>query len=306
MKQLQGLPNKTSDTAALALMGTLPISVCIEKNILSLFGRVVRDRDSIEHELAIRQLAVRSITEKSWFSSVRLVLNAYDLPSAYELIENPPSKEQWKKTVKSKVHQAIENQWRTDIESKSSLKYLNPEAVKIGKVHQMYATVRNNIQDVRRAEIKARLLTGTYTLQSNRAKFNQYNVSPICQLCNKDPETREHFLTCCESLQNIRSVYHSKIRSLFEPSSDKINSLLDDPARCTQLLLDSSHPDIKNTLQPNSTQISELELYSREFIFKIHVKRTKILSELKTREHIELELNVNNDHLVLLTNKQSS
>ena len=285
MKQLQGLPNKTSDTAALALMGTLPISVCIEKNILSLFGRVVRDRDSIEHELAIRQLAVRSITEKSWFSSVRLVLNAYDLPSAYELIENPPSKEQWKKTVKSKVHQAIENQWRTDIESKSSLKYLNPEAVKIGKVHQMYATVRNNIQDVRRAEIKARLLTGTYTLQSNRAKFNQYNVSPICQLCNKDPETREHFLTCCESLQNIRSVYHSKIRSLFEPSSDKINSLLDDPARCTQLLLDSSHSDIKNTLQPNSTQISELELYSREFIFKIHVKRTKILSELKTREH---------------------
>ena len=38
---------------------------------------------------------------------------------------------------------------------------------------------------VRRAEIKARLLTGTYTLQSNRAKFNQYNVSPICKLCKK-------------------------------------------------------------------------------------------------------------------------
>ena len=31
MKQLQGLPNKTSDTAASALMGTLPISVFIEK-----------------------------------------------------------------------------------------------------------------------------------------------------------------------------------------------------------------------------------------------------------------------------------
>ena len=90
--------------------------------------------------------------------------------------------------------------------------------------------------------------TGTYTLQSNRAKFNQYNVSPICQLCNKDPETREHFLTCCETLQNIRSVYLSKIRYLFEPSSDKINSILDDPAKCTQVLLDSSHPDIENIL----------------------------------------------------------
>ena len=105
--------------------------------------------------------------------------------------------------------------------------------MKIGKEHQMSAAVRNNIHDVRRAEIKARLLTGTYIMQSNRAKFNQYNVSPICHLCNKDPETREHFLTCCETLQNFRSVYLSKIRSLFEPSSDKINSLLDDPARCS-------------------------------------------------------------------------
>ena len=97
MKQLQALPNRTSDTAALALMGALPVSVCVEKNILSLFGRVVRDRLSIENDIPVRQLAVRSITEKSWFSSVRMVLNAYSLPSAYELLNNPPSEEQWGK-----------------------------------------------------------------------------------------------------------------------------------------------------------------------------------------------------------------
>ena len=75
------------------------ISACIEKNILSLFGRVVRDQSSIENDIAVRQLAVRSISEKSWFSSVRIILNTYDLPSAYELLENPPTKEQWKKSV---------------------------------------------------------------------------------------------------------------------------------------------------------------------------------------------------------------
>ena len=74
----------------------------MEKNILSLFGRVLRDQSSIENELAVRQLAIMSITEKDWFSSVRVVLNAYSLPSAYELLKNPPSKEQWKKTVKNK------------------------------------------------------------------------------------------------------------------------------------------------------------------------------------------------------------
>ena len=118
MKQLQALPTKTSDTAALALMGALPVSACVEKNILSLFGRVVRDQSSFENELALRQFAVRSITEKSWFSSVRVVLNAYLLPSAYELLENPPSKEQWKKTVKDKVHQTIEQQLHDDIRVK--------------------------------------------------------------------------------------------------------------------------------------------------------------------------------------------
>ena len=285
MKQIQNLPLKTSDTAALALLGILPISACIEKNILSLFGRVVRDQSSIENDIAVRQLAVRSISEKSWFSSVRIILNTYDLPSAYELLENPPTKEQWKKSVKTKIHEAVEQQWHDDIKSKSSLRYLNPGAVKIGKVHQVYASVRNNTYDVRRAEVKVRLLTGTYTLQSNRAKFNQYNVSPTCQLCNKNPETREHFITVCESLKNIRLVYLNKIRSLFEHSSVKINSLLADSARCTQLLLDSSHPDINNILQPDSSETEFLELYSRELLFKLHLERTKILSDNKTREH---------------------
>ena len=143
-------------------MGALPIFVCVEKNILSLFGRVVRDQSSIENELGVRQFAIRSITEKSWFSSVRVVLNAYSLPSAYELLKNPPSKEQWKKTVKDKVHQTIKknNGVMTSSQSKTSLKYLNPDAVRVGKVHHVYASVRNNIHDVRRAEVKARLLTG--------------------------------------------------------------------------------------------------------------------------------------------------
>ena len=137
MKQIQNLPLKTSDTAALALLGILPISACIEKNILSLFGRVVRDQSSIESDITERQLAVRSISDKSWFSSVRIILNTYDLPSAYELLENPPTKEQWKKSFKTKIHEAVEQQWHDDIKSKSSLRYLNPGAVKIGKVHQV-------------------------------------------------------------------------------------------------------------------------------------------------------------------------
>ena len=53
----------------------------------------------------------------------------------------------------------------------------------------------------------------------------------------------------------------------------------------TQLLLDSSHPDINNILQPDSSETEFLELYSRELLFKLHLERTKILSDNKAREH---------------------
>ena len=90
LKQLQSLPNRRSDTASLALLGMLPVNVCIEKNTLSLFGRIARDQSCIENDLAKRQLAVRDLSDKSWFSLVRNILNTYWLPTAYELLEHPP------------------------------------------------------------------------------------------------------------------------------------------------------------------------------------------------------------------------
>ena len=52
LKQLQSLPNRVSDTAALALFGMLPVTVCIEKNMLSLFGSIMRDHTCIENQIA--------------------------------------------------------------------------------------------------------------------------------------------------------------------------------------------------------------------------------------------------------------
>ena len=48
------------------------------------------------------------------------------------------------------------------------------------------------------------VLMGTYILQTNRAKFNQNEVKPVCQLCKEDSETLQHFLTDCKSLEYAR------------------------------------------------------------------------------------------------------
>ena len=64
--------------------------------------------------------------------------------------------------------------------------------------------------------MKARLLTGTYPLQSNRARFNQFKVNPQCPLCKKQPKTREHFIVICEMLKPVITPYICKIRTLFQ------------------------------------------------------------------------------------------
>ena len=70
-------------------------------------------------------------------------------------------------------------------------------------------TVRNNIHDSRKAQIKCKLLTGTYIPQANRAAYNQYSVNPTCKLCNTAPgaETRQHFVGECTFFNEERKIY---------------------------------------------------------------------------------------------------
>lgn len=242
-----------------------------------MFCNIIRDPKCIEYDIALRQLAVKSPTDTSFFSKVRNILDLYSLPSAYIILENPPTKDQWKEKVRTCIHQNVELIWKVDIESKSTLKYLNPNSVKVGKVHQVYAHVHNSTFDVRRAEVKARLLTGSYTLQANRARFNQFSVSPLCPLCKQAPETREHFIVTCTCLKDIRSPYLTKIRDIFGCSSS-IDHILRTPELCIHLLLDSSHPCVSQRLELSDRQTVLLELRSRELIYALHLKRVRLLN----------------------------
>ena len=102
-KQLQSLPLKTSNSAALALFGLLPIGACIDKNILTLFCNIAWDPQCTEYDIALRQMAVKKSNDLSLFSKVRNTLESYALPSAYQLLGDPPSKDQWKNIIKTKI-----------------------------------------------------------------------------------------------------------------------------------------------------------------------------------------------------------
>ena len=52
LKQIQGIPDKTSNSACLTLLGILPIKDILNKNLLNLFVTMIRDESSIEYEIA--------------------------------------------------------------------------------------------------------------------------------------------------------------------------------------------------------------------------------------------------------------
>ena len=125
----------------------------------------------------------------------------------FKLINSPQRSMCGKNILNNAVHKAGESQWSADLESKSSLKYVNPHILKTGKYHRIWATVRNSVNDSRRAQFMCRLLTGTYILQGNRAASNQYAVDSTCQLCLCAPETRQHFICECIFLEPERCQY---------------------------------------------------------------------------------------------------
>ena len=173
--QIEGLPDKTSNCVTLSLLGIIytPVEVIIHKNILTLFVSSARSKDSVEYDIIERQLVMKSLDESSWCNEVKRILKQYELPSAYKLFVNTPSKEELKALLNSKMISYLEPIWEQEIYSKKSSKYLNSHSVTVGKLYLCWSSVRHNVRDYGRAELKVKVLTGSYILQANRSCFNQ-------------------------------------------------------------------------------------------------------------------------------------
>ena len=75
--------------------------------MLNLFWRWLTS-EGIEHDKCLRQLAVKSTDEKSWFNRIRDLLYRYDLSSPSILLEQPLSKTKWKSMIDNVIHAGIE------------------------------------------------------------------------------------------------------------------------------------------------------------------------------------------------------
>ena len=152
MKRIQSLPVNAATAAAYGLLGIKSVQQELDLRKLTLMGSVLYHKNTLEHEIAQRQLAVKSIDSKSWFAECNRLLYKYDLPN-----KHTDSLEHWKTQVKTQIDSYIEVHCYRD--SKSSLRYLNVSSLKVGQTYPVWKSLTHDVRTVKRAYPKIRLLT---------------------------------------------------------------------------------------------------------------------------------------------------
>lgn len=204
------------------------------------------------------------------------ILAFYDFESVFGILDNIPSKEKWKSYVKKKINAFWIRKISAMSEGKSTLKFLSPKSMELGVVHNVWSSTGHDIVSIKKANIKARLLAGVYTLQYNRSKFNR-QTSSICPLCGKVVENLEHFVMYCEITEPVREHFIVSLRSVLMNIDSDIENLFHDEEIFIQLILDVTNPKIPMVLQTEEL-ITKIEAISRGLVFALHRKRCEVMN----------------------------
>ena len=271
-----------SGSAVYLLSGQLPLVADLHKRVLGTLGSVLRS-SSIERGIAERQILIEDHKSKSWFVYVNSILSQYSLPSTLDLLNSELTKASWKQTIDEHINTYWVNKIKLEASDKSSLRFLNTENYEIGEVHCVWKNAGFNPMAIKKAGIKARLMTGTYVLQSVRAKFNQYNVDPTCLLCGENPEDHEHFLLRCRSLAESRDSFIETIKSvLSQYLGDEVQQCIcRDSELLVALILDCTAVELNLRETQREDFLSKFESVARGLCYALHCKRTRLLNELK-------------------------
>ena len=162
LKQVQNLPERTANEATYLMMGRILVIGELHKRILKTFGNIIRKDNSIEKDIALRQLALKGQNSDSWFSKLDEISEKYSLNSLHDLIVNPPTKSSWNRSVGTTINKYYINQMVKDAENKSSLKFLHLSEARYGHCHNIWSSCGTEPFAVIMAAVKVKLVTGTF------------------------------------------------------------------------------------------------------------------------------------------------
>jgi len=271
IKHLQSLRVSVSSVGAHLLIGLLPITAEIDKRALGLFGQICRmPENSMLNRLARRQLSTKSLDSKSWFMHIYKLGIEYgiDIPNALNV---GWSKSQWRSHVKNAVTSHIQYLYKIKACSQSSLKWLDLERTSLKKCHIIWPCSLNNNDPIltTAASYRIKLLTLSYILQKNAAKFDKQS-SALCLFCSEEDEDVTHFLCTCKVLKKAR---RGPMNYLFRTLKRQNIEIPQDKSELTSLILNGTSSSAVN----NSCSMLCLKLHTERKIlfYKMFPERAK-------------------------------
>jgi hypothetical protein len=261
LRYIQHLPPSTAIPAVYLLLGAAPAEAMLDVKVLTLFRNIIAADNKCPsacyiQDLINRQLATAEDCSRNWTSHVTRLLKKYDLPTAYQVSSNPPTKQHWKRTVKSAVYGTWDKDLREEASSKSTMQYLDLDHCRIGRLHPVWKELSSPL-DIQKATVKAQLLVKRYPLATSPTSGARRLM--ICPLCGEEDETTEHFVLTCQTLRDVRTPYLLHILETCRSRSISVDLI-----SLTSMIMDSS-------------KLSNHELHTRNFLFKLHITRSKLL-----------------------------
>ena len=124
-------------------------------------------------------------------------------------------------------------------------------------------------------------MCGSYTLQTNRQKFNKSQVDPTCLLCQRDNETLEHYILNCSALDRVRLPILNQISISYKNLSGKTFERLESNLKI-QIIIDCSFligQKRGNRSNVIIQDLSELEFHSRRLAHMLYVHKYSLLNK---------------------------
>ena len=279
LRKLQALPNRTSNAAVLLLLGALPLEAELDKRHLSLLFSCLKSGNTKLVLLAERQSLYYDSEGRSFFTRVKKILSKYELPDMDSICEMDISKEQWKIKTKTAVKKYWSETLRLEATEKSTLQYCNISCLGIGQTHPVWDSLESTRLEVRRGVVKSRIITGTYIVQSTRAKFNQYQIDSTCPLCHLEEEDIIHMLLRCSVLHSVRKGPFRTLKDyvINRTSETFWKSVFSTKINITRLIIDCSQ--IEELHSVKDIDLLYIERLTRNLCFAIHTERLKKLNE---------------------------
>ena len=154
----------------------------------------------------------------SWLVRVCKLLQKYELPTAYDVLNNP-QKHCWETLITRAITKYLEKELKEEAATKSSLSYLNLENYILNEIHSTWKIQASVTLTIVKASIHARLLMQQCQFFSNCTASKAYGHP--CQLCCPDgaPETMSHFLLRGLALEKDRQIYWQEISNTIHKHS---------------------------------------------------------------------------------------